>query len=144
MLFLDTEFNGFGGQLISIGLVSDQSRDELYCVRDLPTVVHPWVKEHVVPFLLQSPMNDYLIKDRIFNYLNKHRGEVIVADWPEDIMHLLSLLCEPNGVQYDVGDLKIQLIKYSDPKPLIPHNAVSDARALRDWYVAAKNKNNQE
>lgn len=144
MLFLDTEFNGFGGQLISIAIVSDQSRDELYVVRDLPSNMHPWVKEHVVPYLLQSPSPDYILKDKLVNYLNKHRGEVIVADWPEDFIHLLALLCEPNGVQYNVGDLKLQLIRQSDPVPLIPHNAVSDARALRDWYVANNKNNSQE
>lgn len=145
MLFLDTEFNGFGGQLISIALVSDQTKDELYVVRDLPSNIHPWVKEHVVPYLLQSPSPDFILRDKLVNYLNKHSGEVIVADWPEDFIHLLALLCEPNGIKYNTGELKLQLIHDCDPQPLIPHNAVSDARALRDWYVAnRKNNNSQE
>jgi hypothetical protein len=141
MLFLDTEFNGFGGQLISIGICSDLSNHELYLVRDLPSNIHPWVKEHVVPWILAPSIADDEFRMRLYYYLKKHENETIVADWPEDLSHLLQCLCQPNGVSYNL-QLDLRLIQSGELKSMIPHNAISDARALMHWYT--NNKNNQE
>ena len=47
--FLDTEFNGFGGELISLALVPEHGHDEYYAVLPLPDELHPWVERNVVP-----------------------------------------------------------------------------------------------
>ena len=53
LYFLDCEFNGFGGELISLALSGEAA--ELYLARpdaELERMVpHPWVEEHVLPFL---------------------------------------------------------------------------------------------
>ena len=49
-IFIDTEFNSFQGELISVGLVS-QNGDEFYEVLEIENDYDPWVQEHVVPYL---------------------------------------------------------------------------------------------
>ena len=53
--FLDTEFNGFGGALISLALVPEHGDQEYYATLPLPEPVHPWVERHVVPYLGSVP-----------------------------------------------------------------------------------------
>ena len=54
--FLDTEFNGFGGVLISVALVPEHADDEeFYVSLPLPDDVEPWVAQHVVPYLRHVP-----------------------------------------------------------------------------------------
>lgn len=131
-LYLDTEFNGFGKELISIALVSDKG-GEFYAVRNLPTFIHPWVAEHVIPFLIQDSEDDFTLRFRIANYLRHHEGEQIIADWPEDFVHLMYCLCEPGGFSQRL-ELDLRLINSGDIKPEVPHNALSDARALMHWH----------
>jgi hypothetical protein len=129
-LYLDTEFNGFGGALISIALVSSRNTDdEFYAVRHLPTKIVPWVAEHVVPFLVADAMEDWQIRGKLVAYLRRHSDETIFADWPEDFVHLMMLLCEPGGIRTDL-ELSMRLIAVEGVAPAIPHNALSDARAL--------------
>lgn len=135
-LYLDTEFNGFGGQLISIALVSDNG-GEFYGVLPLPSRVHPWVAEHVVPYLVASSEPHYALRARLFAFLTYHHGEPVIADWAEDLMHLLSLVCEPNGLSFQI-ELDMRLVNSGEIKPEIPHNALSDARALMCWHKLAR------
>lgn len=136
MLYMDTEFNGFNGQLISMGIVSSRTHKEFYGVLKLPKNVHPWVAEHVVPYLMLDAEDYGVFRHRLYLFLKEHEGETIVADWPEDLSHLLQCLCDPggNGVSYDL-ELDLRLIKSKDIKPFLPHNALSDAKALMDWHI---------
>lgn len=134
-LFLDTEFNGFGGELISIALVSDRggSNAEFYAVRHLPEKITPWVEEHVIPVLGRASEDDATLKARLRHFLDDHRGEPIVADWPLDFIHFLVLLCEPGGRAYQFS-LSMRLVKQDELLSENPHNALADAKALmRTW-----------
>lgn len=137
-LFLDTEFNGFGGELLSIALVSDQGGDdaEFYGVRHLPHDIAPWALEHVVPVLDQDPEDDDVLKRRLRDFLHNHAGEPIVADWPLDFIHFLILLCEPGGRAH-LFALTMQLIKQGEIESSCPHNALADAAALMRSYKSA-------
>jgi hypothetical protein len=60
-------------------------------------------------------------------------------DWPADFEHLMRLMC---GCHY--GDsfmipctMQLIVTPVGEPKPTVPHNALSDAIALRDWHLAA-------
>jgi len=134
-LFLDTEFNSFGGALISIALVSDKGGkgSEFYAVLDLPPDLHPWVEQHVVPVLGRAPQTRAIVRRRLIEFLSRHTGEIVVADWPEDLMHLLRLL--GGGERQHPLRLDMQLVSDAQTEPKIPHNALSDARALRDWHA---------
>jgi hypothetical protein len=139
MIYLDTEFNGFGGKLISIGLVSSVTGKEFYGVLPLPIKVHPWVQEHVVPYLIVEPVQWHELRHKLFNYLKFHDGEPIVADWPADIEHLMSLLYEDNGIGFNL-ELDIRLINSGEIKSEFPHNALSDAKALMQWHLLNQQK----
>lgn len=136
MLYLDTEFNGFNGQLISMGIVSSVTNREFYGVLQLPEKVHPWVQEHVVPYLLIGSEDYEVFRYRLYHYLKYHEGEPIAADWPEDLSHLLQCLCDPggNGMSFNL-ELDLRLIKSGDLKSDFPHNALSDAKALMHWHA---------
>jgi hypothetical protein len=139
-LFLDCEFNGFGGELISIALVSDKGdpkHSEFYAALPLPKKIDPWVAEHVVPIILIDPIERGVLMLRIRSFLEKHSGEPVVADWPEDHMHLLSLLCAPGGMAW-AGELDLRYVQSGKLESRVPHNALSDARALRTWYTGER------
>lgn len=139
MLFLDTEFNGFGGALISIALVSDKGgkNSEFYAVRCLPSKIHPWVQEHVVPYLVLPSEDDHVLRARLAQFLRHHAGEPVIADWPEDLAHLLYCLCEAGGISQRI-ELDLRLIESGELNSRMPHNALADARALMHWWVAER------
>jgi hypothetical protein len=133
-LFIDTEFTSFGGELISIGIVSDDGTS-FYAVRNFcQWKCHPWVRENVLPVLIAEPMDDLTIKRRLVAFLNRQKGQPIYADWPADLMYLLDLLQEPGGFCYDVGDLEMHLIRGMKTHSKLPHNALEDARGLMDAF----------
>lgn len=114
-----------------------EKHSEFYGALPLPTKINPWVAEHVVPLILIDPVEQPVLANKLRAFLEKHSGEPVVADWPEDFMHLLSLLCEPNGVQWG-GELEMRYVQSGKLDSKVPHNALSDARALRAWYTGER------
>lgn len=143
--FLDTEFNGFGGELISLGLAPEYGDQEFYVVLPLPDDVDPWVARHVVPFLRSVPQAVDNVLDRVAAahelaaYLSTDRDPVIVADWPEDIALFCRLLLVGATDIVDVGALGFTFLRlpgFSTARnSRVPHNALHDARALRDHVL---------
>ena len=144
--FLDTEFNGFGGELISLALVPEHGDQEFYAVLPLPEKVHKWVERNVVPYLHSVPVGvDGHTTSRldaaagIARYLAGDSDPVIVADWPEDIAHFCALIVTAPGDMVPVGSLRFHFV--SSPgfstavNSKVPHNALHDARALRDFVL---------
>jgi len=133
-LFLDTEFNSFGGELISLALVpEDDKLPSWYGVRTIPEKTHPWVAEHVIPVLERDAMGPVIFQESLLQYLRKFYELEVIADWPADFEHLCTQLywqdrCVPLL-------LTMRLINTPALNPKNPHNALSDAQALRDWYV---------
>lgn len=144
--FLDTEFNGFGGQLISLALVPEDSDQEFYASLPLPDDLHPWVAQHVVPYLRHVPpaMDHELTRDQaadhVAAYLSGDPEPLICADWPDDIAHFCQLLLTGPGQMVTVPRLTFELINAagfsSAANSRVPHNALHDARALRDFHFA--------
>lgn len=143
--FLDTEFNGFGGELISIALVPESGDQEFYAILPLPEPLHPWVADHVVPYLHMAPpgmepaMSRPQAAQELAAYLRPDRDPLIVADWPEDIAQFCTLLMTGPGDMVDVGQLEFRLMRnpgFSTARnSRVPHNALYDARALRDFAL---------
>jgi hypothetical protein len=144
--FLDTEFNGFGGELISLALVPEHGDQEFYALLALPDALHPWVDRHVVPYLrsvppsvLGDPMTRLEAAEALCAFLKPDLDPVIVADWPDDIAYFCSLLITGPGDMVPIGSLKFEFV--SSPGfstaaiSRVPHNALHDARALRDFVV---------
>ena len=143
--FLDTEFNGWGGALLSLALVPDDG-EELYLTLDWSGALDPWVERNVIPYLDTVP--EGLISRRlsrvdaartVAHYLAGDPEPVIVADWPEDIAQFSMLLVTGAGVMVEVPPLTFQFVELSGfstaANSKVPHNALHDARALRDHIL---------
>jgi hypothetical protein len=143
--FLDTEYNGWGGALLSLALVPDAG-EELYLTLDWDGALEQWVERNVVPYLDTVPAN--LVSPRmsradaartIAHYLAGDPDPLIVADWPEDIALFNAQLVTGPGVMAEVPGLRFEFISLvgfsSAANSKVPHNALHDARALRDHIV---------
>ena len=143
--FLDTEYNGWRGALLSLALVPEDG-EELYLTLDWEDALDPWVERNVVPYLDTVP--DALVSPRlnradaaraISHYLAGDSEPVIVADWPEDIAQLNMLLVTGPGTMIEVPPLRFQFVELSGfstaANSKVPHNALHDARALRDHML---------
>ena len=142
--FLDTEYNGIDGALLSLALVPDEG-DELYLTFKTDEGIVDWVQQHVVPHLDSVP--DQLACPRLDradgaqaleHYLRHDEDAVIIADWPEDVAQFCNLMVTGPGDMVDVRYLTFRLLPLSNfstaENSRVPHNALHDARALRDHY----------
>jgi hypothetical protein len=142
--FLDTEFNGFGGELISLALVPEDGDQEFYVSLPLPEKIHPWVERNVIPYLRHVPpgvdheMNREEAAHYLMHYLAGDSDPVIVADWPEDIAQFCMLLLTGPGDIVPIGSLRFEFVSTpgfgTAANSKVPHNALHDARALRRFY----------
>ena len=143
--FLDTEYNGWGGALLSLALVPDDG-EELYLTLDWAGALDPWVERNVIPYLDTVP--EPLVSPRrgrpdaartIAHYLAGDPDPTIVADWPEDIAQMSMLLLTGPGTMVEVPPLTFRFVALSGfstaANSKVPHNALHDARALRDHVV---------
>lgn len=136
-LFLDTEFNGFNGELISMALVpEDPTKPYFYNEIVIKEPIDPWVQSNVVPSLFLVGFTRSQFQENLKHYLYTIGPCTIVADWPDDIRHLCeSLITGPGECLWPIPNLKFELdfdIKY---KSQVPHNALWDARAIRESYL---------
>jgi hypothetical protein len=138
--FLDAEFNGFGGQLISIALVpQDEKTAPFYEALPCPDP-EPWVAEHVMPVLRTRPISRQEMTEKLAAYLREDDEPVVVGDWPEDIAHLALLMITGPGARIPTETLVFELLDLplfdSATSSKVPHNACHDAAALRDYVLA--------
>jgi hypothetical protein len=144
--FLDTEYNGTSGELLSLALVPDDG-DELYLTLKTSDPLLAWVERHVLPYLDSVP--EQLSCPRLTRrdaahalerYLRHDDAPLIFADWPEDIAQFCNLMITGPGDMVDVRDVTFRLAPMSNfstaANSKVPHNALHDARALRDHIVA--------
>ena len=144
--FLDTEYNGFGGALLSLALVPEDGSEEFYVTLECHGPIDSWVERHVIPFLDMVP--DGLVNPRLSRrvaaealagWLAHDEAPDIVADWPEDLAQLAMLLVTGPGTMLPVPPLSLHLIPLGGFSPaansVVPHNALHDARALRDHVM---------
>ena len=143
--FLDTEFNGFGGGLLSLALVPEDGT-EFYATLACDDDMLPWVERNVVPYLDHVPVG--LVAPRITrqdaaaelsHYLAVDPAPVIVADWPEDIAQFCSLLMTGPGEMVPVPRLTFELVTLGGfstaANSAVPHNALHDTRALKEHVL---------
>lgn len=143
--FLDTEFNGAGGSLISLALVSEAGR-EVYLATSCERPVD-WVKENVLPVINCRDAEPYVCDLALFGplvawYLHSDTNPVIVADWPDDIKYLCETLITGPGEMVNIPRAQFELARVDAyPSQLagaVQHNALWDARALRAIFIKPK------
>ena len=138
--FLDAEFNGFGGSLISLALVpEDVEAPPFYEALECP-MPEPWAYAHVLPVLHTKPIPREDMVAKLAAYLRSDPAPVVVADWPEDIAHLAMLMVTGPGYRTASPKFVFELLDLPlfDSQTLsdVPHNAQHDARALRAYVLA--------
>ena len=143
--FLDTEYDGFGGRLLSLALVPEDGGEELYLVLDEP-VTDPWVERHVLPYFdavpegLKSPrLARAAAAEALAGWLGHDEAIEIIADWPEDLAQLAMLLVTGPGQMHALAGLTLRYVPMhgwsTAANSAVPHNALHDARALREHLL---------
>ena len=149
-IWIDTEFNGFEGELISLALVDQDGRGfygVLPCVEPVP-----WVAKHVIPVLAQcrdrAPYGKRYrldahavssvpeLQDAMAKWLRCYDAVHVVADWPEDIAHFCRILITGPGTRIATPPLSMEIRRDLDAVSRVPHNAFEDACALRAVHLA--------
>jgi hypothetical protein len=136
-IFIDCEFNEFGGDLISMALVADNGQ-EFYEVLNLENdeMYGSWVYANVVPWLNKDPVTKDVFQSKLWNFINQWDDIHIIADWPDDIKYFCQALIRGPGICMGTP-LKMTMqidreLNTSTSK--IPHNALEDARSIRDSW----------
>jgi hypothetical protein len=128
-VFLDAEFNGFGGDLISMALVCEDGRT-WYEVKQIPEALNAWVAENVIPVLGKKSIGSNAFKSSLHSFLRLLNGCEIIADWPTDLAHFFQELMgsdHSEALQFNcTARLDSSLVSVSDT----PHNALADATGL--------------
>lgn len=145
MLFIDTEFNEFGGELISMGIV-DLSGNEFYEVieRKPDFVYTPWVKENIIPILDKDGINSFEFSCKLEQFLKNYKyGFTIIADWPDDIKYFCQSIILGPGEMMDIPYPYFGMvvdIGLSSSESKVLHNALEDAKAIKNSWVKHRKK----
>jgi hypothetical protein len=137
-LWLDTEFNGFGGELISLALVGEEGESVYFA---LPCD-HPaeWVAKNVMPALGIAPSTRRSAQAAVRLFLHQFSRITIVANWPEDIKHFCAFMVDGPAECLATPPLTFELrtdLGGTAKTSAEPHNALQDAIALRDLHLAS-------
>jgi hypothetical protein len=127
--WIDTEFNEFRGDLISIALVDEDGREfyeVLPCERPGNRVA-----ANVMPILNKPPISLPELQRRLQNWLMHYPSMHLVADWPEDIEHFCRVLIVGPGLRLNTPPLTMEVRRDLDGASQLPHNALADAKAIR-------------
>lgn len=137
-LYIDTEFNGHGGELISMAVVSAYGHSWYYAKRLLGPP-NPWVAEHVLPKIDEaSYIHSAVFRMDFQRWIKDFDNPEVICDWHADAEHFCKML---EGPSYDTSldfPCSITILKTPPGQPVSanPHNALADAIALRDWHNA--------
>ena len=137
--YIDCEFNGFGGKLMSMAIVpADPNFSEFYCEIEMNDQLHPWVRENVVPHMFKPrvPYSQFQVQLSNFLWSLRYNDVHIVADWPDDIRYFCEALITGPGERINMGaNITFELDLNINYTSLVPHNALHDARAIRDGFA---------
>lgn len=136
-LFIDCEFNGSMGALISMALISEDGQRHFYEVVDFAEPVEPWVKDNVMPILEKPAISYAEFQRKLRMFLKQFPAVHFVADHPEDILRVCRTLIISGGKWMDdIQPMTFEVIdELSAKASKVPHCAWHDAIALRDsWF----------
>lgn len=136
-LWIDCEFNEFGGDLISMALVAEDGQ-EFYEVLNLETdeKYGSWVYFNVVPYLNKDPITKEAFQRKLWQFLNQWEEVHIIADWPDDIKYFcMSLITGPGMALNTPVKMTMQIDReLNTSASAILHNALEDARAIKQSW----------
>lgn len=157
--YLDTEFNGFGGSLISLGIAAEDGRtlylvDKQYKYLGIMEDLDPWVEENVIPIIDDIPtlydglkIDPFVFETEgtskwgpiISEFIYKEGVAEIIVDWPADLGYFCDLMLIPSkpGFSHPMDKLTtFHIIRHVDIYPTslefaVQHNALWDALAIK-------------
>lgn len=147
LIFIDTEFTDFNHpQLISIGLVTEDGKNEFYGERrDFPVnECSSFVRSNVLPMLgpVAERQPDQVLSDSLYQWLIDQGPCAVVVDYQGDWNQMLRLLARqlPDNMSRQpihLGDLQADEVfqagyrNYFSKHDVPEHHALHDARANR-------------
>ena len=137
-IWIDTEFNEYRGELISMALIDEDGR-EFYEVVPC-TRPGSWVAEHVMPILGKPPVPVDAMQEALCEWLDAYDEVHVVADWPDDIAHFCQALITAPGIRIDTPPLTMEIRRDLDAESELPHNALADVRAMRLVHLALESQ----
>jgi hypothetical protein len=134
--FVDAEFQDSTFTLISLAIVSEDGKREFYEVLDTSAITDEWVKANVIPILGKKPVTYEVFQDKLATFVKQFPGMTIIADHINDIAYFSRALTKEKGEWIMIQPLTFIVDdELSAKKAVILHNALSDARAIRDSYL---------
>lgn len=142
--YIDCEFDGHGGPLLSFGIVSDHEDGMHVRVTDAPPTQDPWVAANVLPLInshnapIATNAAINAVGTVLRNYIGHCVNPVIIADSPVDIARFCQAIS--TGVDGGWASCGLPLIRFevrnidcypTDLPDAVQHNAWWDAMALR-------------
>lgn len=134
-LWLDCEFNSYRGDLLSIALVDEKGFSFYKVLPYSHLAIDPWVQANVIPFLNAEPTDRLQVQLELQDFLEEYQEIFVIADWPDDIKYFMELLITAPGERIDTPPLKMTVRRDIDVHGIIPHNALSDAEAMRQYCL---------
>ena len=98
--------------------------------------LEPWVRENVMPHLIMIPCSHHDFQQALAQYLWEVGDCTIIADWPDDIRHFCESLVTGPGERISMPSrIKFELDLDIEYESLVPHMALHDARAIKEFYL---------
>ena len=128
-IYIDCEFNGFDGELITMALVTKDNN--IFYERLASRKYTPWVEQYVVPHIKNMKALSLIeFQNKLETYLSQFKKINIIADWPDDISYFCKMLITSNtGTRINTPPLRMEILRL-DSESKIPHDALEDAKAL--------------
>lgn len=136
-LWIDTEFTTFKGSLISMAII-DENDEYFYEVIEFPEAeCHEWVKENVLPILVNEPISKEAFEYKFYKYISKYDKIHLIADWPDDIKYFCEVLHTSPGEMLSIPTrITMEICRRLDVQSNRPHNALSDAIGIKEAWLA--------
>jgi|SRR5690554_4430082 len=152
-MWLDTEFNGFCGELLSIALIAEDG-SYFYKVFDFSKLeLDDWVLQNVISNIFLSPDTETVdrslcqpkfdIQLQLSVFLNKYDTVEIIADWPDDIGYLCELMIiSPGRCILTPSQIKFTIDRELGSISRVPHHAYYDALANMEMTLTKELERN--
>jgi hypothetical protein len=136
--FLDTEFNGYEGALISLALIREDGVAKYWVIKDV-IIDDLWVIDHVLPYLYYGPWelveNKNDLSREIARFLKKDESPEIHVDWLDDLKHFSDVMVFGPGQCRNIKNCKFVYDRsLGTAESKVPHNAFYDALAIWEKF----------
>lgn len=135
VLFIDCEFDDPANKLISMAIVSEDGMREFYEVVEYDKPTDDWVLHNVIPILDKKPIPYDAFQAKLAAFCGQFPGMTIISDHVNDMRYFTASLDYGSGKRIRIQPLILQVeddLSAKRSKKL--HNALFDARAVRDDY----------